>query len=114
MPRVKRGTTHVKRRKKILKQTKGYTGGRKNLIRAAKTAINKAGTHALRDRRAKKRTARRLWLVQINAALRERNWTYSRFIAALKKANIEVDRKILSDLAKNNTKIFDKILEMVK
>ncbi len=114
MPRVKRGVMHTKRRKNLLKKTKGYGAGRRNLIKAAKTAINKAGQHSLRDRRAKKRNARKLWLVQINAALREREWTYSKFIAALKKANIEIDRKILSDLARNNPGVFDKILEAVK
>ena len=81
MPRVKRGVIHSKNRRNILKQTKGYKWGRKKLIKLAKTAVNKAGAYAYRDRRAKKRTARALWQVQINAAAREHGLSYSKFMA---------------------------------
>ena len=114
MPRVKRGTSHVKRRKNILKATKGYKWGRKNLIRQAKTATNKAGAYALRDRRAKKRDFRRLWQIRLNAAVRERGVRYSEFINMLKKKNVELDRKVLSQLAMNKPELFTKILEKVK
>lgn len=98
-----------KRKKSIIKQAKGYRGRRSATIKAAKQAIIKAGVYAYRDRRAKKRDFRRLWQVRINAAARERGMTYSRFIEALKKKNIEVDRKILADLAMKNPKVFDGI-----
>lgn len=114
MPRVKRGKSHLKKRKKLLKKTKGYKWGRKNLIKLAKTASTKAGAHAFRDRRTKKRTARSLWLVKINAALRTHGLTYSKFIDALKKKNIEIDRKILADLAENEPKIFKALIEKIK
>lgn len=114
MPRVKRGTTHVKRRKKLLKRTKGYKWGRKNKIKEAKTAVLKAGAHAYRDRRSKKRTARRLWQIRINAAVREEGLSYSKFIDLLKKSKVEVDRKILSDIAQNNPEVFKAIVAEVK
>ena len=114
MPRVKRGKIHVKKRRKILKQVKGYRWGRKKLIKLAKTAILKAGVHAYRDRRRKKREFRRLWQIKINARLRELGWKYSQFINALKKNNIELDRKILAELAEKYPKIFQKIVEKVK
>ena len=114
MARIKRGLMHVKRRKNLLKQTKGFKWGRKNLIKAARTAVHKAGVHAFNDRREKKGKARELWQVKINAALRERGLTYSKFISTLKKANIELDRKILADLAQNHPVAFDKIIEAVK
>ena len=114
MPRVKRGTTHVKRRKKILKKTKGYKWGRKSQIRQAKTAVLHAGKHAMRDRRNKKRVARRLWQTKLNAALRELDWTYSKFIHAMKKNKCELDRKILSQIAEENPKIFKKIVSSMK
>jgi len=114
MPRVKGGTTRIKKRKKVLKMTKGYKWGRKKLIKLAKTAINKAGQHAYRDRKKKKRTARALWQVRINNAVRELGMTYSVFINALKKQNIEIDRKVLSDIAMNNPEVFKKIVEEVK
>ena len=113
MPRVKRGKTHLKRRKGLLKQTKGYRWGRKKLIKLAKTAVLKAGSYAYRDRRNKKRAFRRLWQIQINAALRQYGLSYSKFIGALKKAKIEIDRKILADLAKNNSWVFNQITEKV-
>jgi len=115
MPRVKRGKTHLKRRKNLLKQAKGYKWGRKNLPKLAKVAVTKAGVYAYRDRKVKKRQARRLWQIRINAALRGKfGLSYSKFTGQLKKNNIEVDRKILSDLAVNNPKIFEKIVAKVK
>jgi large subunit ribosomal protein L20 len=114
MPRVKRGVIHSKNRRNILKQTKGYKWGRKKLIKLAKTAVNKAGAYAYRDRRAKKRTARALWQVQINAAAREHGLSYSKFMAGLKKAKIELDRKVLAELAQKQPKIFAKIVEKIK
>jgi len=114
MPRVKRGTTHVKRRKNILAKTKGYRYGRKNLIKLAKTAINKAGQHAYRDRKKKKGDFRRLWNVQINAATRMNGMTYSTFINALKKKDIALDRKILAQIANEHPELFAKIVKSVK
>ena len=111
MPRVKRGTTHVKKRRKLLKAAKGYKWGRKKSIRLAKTAVTKAGAHAYRDRRVKKRVMRRLWQIKLNAFLRQHDWTYSKFIDALKKNKIEIDRKILADLAENNPEILLGILK---
>lgn len=99
MPRVKRGTTHVKKRRKLLKAVKGYKWGRKKLIKLAKTARTKAGAHAYTDRRNKKRTMRALWQIKINAFVREYGLSYSRFINLLKVNKIEVDRKILAELA---------------
>ena len=105
---------HVKRRNNILKQTKGFRHGRKKLIKQAQPAILKAGNYAFRDRRAKKRTARRLWNVKIGIALKPFEISYSRFIDALKKNKIEIDRKVLADLAENNKEIFAKIVAKVK
>jgi large subunit ribosomal protein L20 len=102
MPRVKRGMTHVKKRRKLLKAVKGYKWGRKKLIKLAKTARTKAGAHSYVDRRKKKRTMRGLWQIKINAFVREHGLSYSRFIALLKANKIEVDRKVLADLAVNN------------
>ena len=114
MPRVKRGTTHLKKRKKLLKQAKGYRWGRKKLPKLAKVAVLKAGAYAYRDRRNKKRDFRRLWQIQINAACRERNISYSKFIGLLKKAKVEIDRKILADLAQKNSWVFSQIIEKIK
>jgi len=114
MPRVKRGTTHLKKRKKLLKQTKGYRHGRKNQIKLATTATLKAGAYAYRDRRVKKRTARRLWQIKLNAAAREHGLSYSQFINKLKIKKIELDRKVLADIAENNPQVFKKIVEAVK
>lgn len=102
MPRVKRGMTHVKKRRKLLKAVKGYKWGRKKLIRLAKTARTKAGAHAFIDRRKKKRTRRGLWQIKINAFVREHGLSYSRFMNIIKKNKVEIDRKILADLAVNN------------
>lgn len=105
MPRVKRGMSHVKKRRKLLKDVKGYKWGRKKLIKLAKTARTKAGAHSYVDRRKKKRTTRGLWQIKINAFVREHDLSYSRFIGILKANKIEVDRKILADLAVNNKEV---------
>lgn len=114
MPRVKRGTHRVKRRKNILKRTKGFRWGRKSKITLAKTAATKAGVYAYRDRRNRKRDFRALWQVRINAAVREYGLSYSRFMYALAQKGIKLDRKILADLAMNAHQIFGKLVEMVK
>ncbi|PIV52047.1 50S ribosomal protein L20 [Candidatus Falkowbacteria bacterium CG_4_9_14_3_um_filter_36_9] len=111
MPRVKRGTTHVKKRRILLKKVKGYQWGRKKLIRLAKTAVNKAGVHAYTDRKKKKRTMRSLWQIKINAFSRENGLNYSKFVNKLKINKIELDRKILADLAVNNKKVLSKIIK---
>ena len=113
MARVKRGKTHLKRRKNILKQVKGYRWGRKNLLKLAHTAILKAGVYAYRDRRTKKRDFRKLWNIKINAGLFNHTMNYSTFIGALKKNNIDLNRKVLADLAENNKEVFDKVVEKV-
>ncbi|MEK7653297.1 MAG: 50S ribosomal protein L20 [Patescibacteria group bacterium] len=113
MPRVKRGVIHSKNRRNILKQAKGYRWGRKNLIKLAKTATTKAGVYAYRDRKTKKRVRRALWQIQLNAAVREHGLSYSKFIGGLKKAGIELDRKVLSELAKTQPTVFAKIVEKV-
>ena len=99
MPRVKRGVTARARHKKILALAKGFRGRRKNVFRVAKQAVMKAGQYAYRDRRNKKRVFRRLWIARINAAARECGITYSQFINGMNKAGIELDRKVLADLA---------------
>jgi len=114
MSRVKRGTTHVKKRKKLLQKVKGYKWGRKKLIRLAKTAATKAGAHAYIDRKKKKRTMRQLWNIKINAFVREHGLSYSKFIDKLKNNNIELDRKVLADLSVNNKKIMAGIIEKIK
>jgi len=114
MPRVKRGTAHTKKRNTLLKRNKGFGGGRKNLIKQAKTADTKAGAHAYRDRKVKKRTMRALWQVRINAAVRALDTTYSKFIGNMKEKNVELDRKVLSEMAQDQPKVFKKIVEFVK
>ena len=114
MPRVKRGIQHTKRRRNLLAKTKGMMWGRKSKIRLARPAMLKAGVNAYRDRRNKKRTFRRLWQVRLNAAVRPFDMSYSRFIDGLKKANILLDRKVLSTLAKDHPEVFKKIVEEVK
>lgn len=104
MPRVKRGVTARARHKKVLDQAKGYRGRRKNVYRIAKEAVMKAGQYAYRDRRQKKRQFRQLWIARINAAARQNGISYSKFINGLKKASVEIDRKILADIA-----VFDKV-----
>jgi len=114
MPRVKRGTLHVKKRKSLLSKTKGFKWGRKNLIKAAKTAAIKAGVHSYVDRKKKKRTTRALWQIKISAFVREQGLSYSKFINLLKVANIELDRKIMADFAENNKETLLAIIEKVK
>jgi len=114
MPRVKRGTSHTKKRRTLLKKVKGYKWGRKKLIKVAKTATLKAGVHAYTDRRLKKRDNRGLWQTKIGAFLKLHDWSYSRFIDALHKADIALDRKILADLAVNNQPIMTKLVDDLK
>ena len=114
MPRVKRGVTARARHKKILALAKGFRGRRKNVYRIAKQAVMKAGQYAYRDRRAKKREFRRLWIARINAATRSLGLTYSRFMAGMKKASIDIDRKVLADLAVNDPAAFGSIVDKVK
>ncbi|MFA5431283.1 MAG: 50S ribosomal protein L20 [Candidatus Paceibacterota bacterium] len=114
MVRVKRGVAAHKRRKKVIKAAKGYKWSRSTKFIAAKQALMKAWSYAYRDRKVKKREKRSLWTVQLNAVCRENGMTYSKFIAALKKCSIELDRKILSQLAQENPEIFIKILEKAK
>jgi large subunit ribosomal protein L20 len=114
MPRVKRGVTARARHKKVLSQAKGYRGRRKNVYRVAKQAVMKAGQYAYRDRRQRKRDFRSLWIARINAAVRELGMTYSTFMAGLKRANIEIDRKVLADLAVADKPAFAKIASQVK
>ena len=114
MPRVKRGVTAHARHKKILALAKGYRGRRKNVFRIAKQAVMKAGQYAYRDRRTRKRVFRRLWIARINAASRELGVSYSKFMAGLKKAQIDIDRKVLADMAVNDPAAFGSIVDKVK
>lgn len=114
MARVKRGVIARRRHKKILKQAKGYYGARSRVFRVAKQAVIKAGQYAYRDRKVRKREFRRLWIVRINAAARLHGLSYSRFINGLKKANIELDRKVLAELAVFNKPAFEKLAEEAK
>ena len=114
MARVKRGVTSHAKHKKVLKAAKGFYGRRKNTIRAAKAAVDRSMQYATRDRRAKKRTMRSLWIQRLNAAVREFGLTYSRFIDGLAKSGIEVDRKVLSELAISEPAAFKAIVEKAK
>jgi len=114
MARVKRGKIAHKRRKHWLKYAKGFRWGRKSKYRLAKVALMKAWRYAYRDRRAKKREFRALWQIQINAACRQFGLSYSKFIAGLKKNKIELDRKILANLARNHPQIFEKIVKKAR
>jgi len=114
MPRVKRGVTARARHKKVLKQAKGFRGRRGNVYRVAKQAVMKAAQYAYRDRRQRKREIRSLWIARINAAVRELGLTYSSFMSGLKRANIEIDRKLLADLAVLDKPAFAKIANQVK
>ena len=114
MPRVKRGVTARARHKKVLDQAKGFRGRRKNVFRIAKQAVMKAGQYAYRDRRAKKREFRALWITRINAAVREFGMSYSVFMNGMKKAAIEIDRKVLAEMAVNDAAAFGKLVEQVK
>lgn len=110
MARVKKGTNANKTRKNVLKQVKGYRFGRSTKERLAYEAISHAGTHAFRDRRDKKNVARRTWTLKINAALDEKGISYSKFIKMLSDKSIEIDRKILAELAENEPKAFDAVI----
>jgi large subunit ribosomal protein L20 len=114
MPRVKRGVTTRARHARILQKAKGFRGRRSRTIKVAKQAVMKAGQYAYRDRRAKKREFRALWVVRINAAAREFGLTYSRLISGMKKAAIQVDRKVLADLAVFDKAAFEKIAAQAK
>ena len=114
MPRVKRGVTARARHKKVLDQAKGFRGRRKNVYRIAKEAVMRAGQYAYRDRRNRKRVFRALWITRINAAAREHGLTYSAFMNGLLKAEIELDRKVLAELAVNDKPAFSAIVEQVK
>ena len=111
MSRVKRGVTAHARHSKVLKQAKGYYGRRKNTIRVAKQAVEKAGQYAYRDRKVKKRTFRSLWIQHINAAARLHGATYGQLIDGLKKAGIELDRKVLADIAVREPQTFQGLVE---
>lgn len=114
MPRVKRGVTARARHKKVIAQAKGYRGMRRNVYRVAVQAVTKAGQYAYRDRRQRKRQFRALWIARINAAARECGLSYSRFINGLKKAAIEIDRKVLADLAVYDKVAFGALAEKAK
>ena len=114
MPRVKRGTKARHRRKKIMKLAKGNVGGRRKLYRAARETVEKAGQYAYRDRKVKKRSFRALWIQRINAAVRAEGLTYGQFIHALKLANIDLDRKVLADIAMHEGETFTAIIAQAK
>jgi large subunit ribosomal protein L20 len=114
MPRVKRGVQAHRRHKKILQQAKGYYGARSRVFRVAKQAVIKAGQYAYRDRRQRKRQFRALWIARINAGARINGLSYSRFIAGLKKSSIEIDRKILADLAMHDKAVFSELVQKAK
>jgi len=114
MARVKRGVIAHRRHKKILKKAKGYYGARSRVFRVAKQAVIKAGQYAYRDRRQRKRQFRALWIARINAAARLNGLSYSRFIAGMKKASIEIDRKVLADLAVHEQAAFSAVVEKAK
>jgi large subunit ribosomal protein L20 len=114
MPRVKRGVTAHRRHKKVLKQAKGYVGARSRVYRVAKQAVTRAGQYAYRDRKQRKRMFRSLWIQRINAAAREHGLSYSRLIAGLKSKDIEIDRRVLADLAVNEKEAFAAITDRAK
>jgi large subunit ribosomal protein L20 len=114
MARVKRGVVAHARHKKVLEQAKGFWGRRKNTIRAAKAAVDKAGQYAYRDRKVRKRSFRALWIQRLNAAARLEGMTYSRFIHGLERAGIDIDRKVLSDIAGNDPAAFKAIADKVR
>ncbi|MDE2653735.1 MAG: 50S ribosomal protein L20 [Gemmatimonadetes bacterium] len=114
MPRSTRSVARNKRKKKVLKNAKGYFGGRKNLYKTAKDAVEKGWEHAYRDRRKKKRNFRRLWITRINAAARENDISYSRFMNGLRRAGVELDRKALADLAIRSPDAFASLADRAK
>ncbi len=111
MARVKRGVQHLKKRRKVMEQAKGYTGARSRRYRTAREQVMNSATYAYRDRRARKGEFRRLWIARINAAARENGTTYSKLIAGLKAAEIEVDRKMLADMAVHDPEAFRQLVE---
>ena len=113
MPRVKRGVVAKARHKKVLQQAKGFRGRRKNVFRVAKQAVIKAGQYAYRDRRAKKREFRALWIIRINAAARQHGLSYSQFISGLKAKGIELDRKVLAGMAMDEPSAFAELAKAV-
>ena len=114
MARVKRGTTTKARHKRILEQAKGYYGRRKNTIRIAKQAVEKAGQYAYRDRKVKKRSFRALWIQRINAAVRAEGLTYGQFMHGLKLAGVDLDRKVLADIAMHEAQAFSTIIAQAR
>jgi large subunit ribosomal protein L20 len=114
MPRVKRGSKARQRRKKVLKAAKGYRGGQSRLFKTASISVNRARTYAYRDRRARKRDFRRLWIIRINAAARENGLSYSQLMGGLHKAGIDLDRKILAEMAVSDPTAFAQVADMVK
>ena len=114
MPRVKRGVTARARHKKVIAQAKGYSGRRKNVYRVAKQAVIRAGQYAYRDRRQRKRQFRSLWIIRINAAARQCGLSYGQFMNGIKKAGIELDRKVLADLAVFDQSAFASLAEKAK
>jgi len=114
MPRIKRGTVARKRRKKILKLAKGYYGAKSKLFRVANQAVMRSLSYAYRDRKQRKRNFRKLWIARINAAARTGGLSYSRFINGLKKADVQINRKVLADLAVNDKAAFDRLVEVAK
>ncbi len=114
MPRIKRGTVARNRRKKILKLAKGYYGAKSKLFRVANQAVMRSLSYAYRDRKQRKRNFRKLWIARINAAARTGGLSYSRFINGLKKADVQINRKVLADLAVNDKAAFDRLVEVAK
>ena len=114
MPRIKRSVASRARRKRILKSAKGYYGARSRTFKVAKQAVIRAGQYAYRDRRQRKRQFRQLWIIRINAGAREHGLSYSRFIAGLKSAGIEVDRKVLADIAVHEKQVFASLVERAR
>ncbi len=114
MPRAQKGAARLRAKKRILKAAKGYVGGRHKLLRTAKETVDRARAYAYRDRRQRKRDFRRLWIVRISAACRQRDLQYSRFIQGLKAAEVALDRKMLSDLAITDPVAFDRVVELAR
>ncbi len=114
MPRIKRGTVARKRRKKILKLAKGYYGAKSKLFRVANQQVMKSLSYAYRDRKQKKREFRKLWIARINAAARNKGMSYSRFMNGLRKADVQINRKTLADLAVNDKTAFEQLVELAK
>ena len=114
MPRVKRGVTSKRRHNRILRQAKGYYGGRSKLIKTAREAVERGWKYAYRDRKQRKRVFRALWIARINAAAREHGLSYSRFMEGLKRANVEIDRKVLAQLAVSDPKAFSDLAALAK